>query len=1131
MAKLYAAVLALSAPLLSSAYTWSFTSQPTQCGNVAISVSGGSPPYQVLIVPFGGSPLPNNIEARKIQDQPFSGTSSNVSFKLNYPANSQFVAVVSDSTGFASGGTSAGVLVTSSSDASCFDATQDVKPAFVYSIVPTGVITQCEATRIWWDSATVQGQPKFQGVIPGGQSFEIPQGDITNVASQGTGFSWTPPLRGMTTLLLVGGDNRGNGTAGSSLYIVNPGINNDGSCLNSNSPSSTAGSPAGGTYSTSTGTASGSSSSPTGSGGGKSDDSSSPNIGAIVGGTVGGVVFLIALLLVGLFFIRRRRLRRTEKERPDLLTTDEGDDGAATRNELPQYYQPEPFMVTDPTAGRSSIGGLTADGRRTSELTDADGRPISGVMSESRSATPDPSTSMSTSTRKSAPMRQMRPVNIIQHADAGPSTANLPAEEEPETVELPPAYTNIRNWLDHSALVNSTTTGMASPKRAGSPSPGASDAKRMRMSVSDNDEGAYPVDPDAALGKRSELDPLTSTDLANLQSEEWTTRPENGGRVRLLKTDADDDDGGDISMGDGADDEGDSADENDDEDPAQLEATRLRLEDQARKYLAAQTHEVIIPSYSGWFDMSKIHPIEIRALPEFFNSRNRSKTPAIYKDYRDFMINTYRLRPMEYLTVTACRRNLAGDVCAIMRVHAFLEQWGLVNYQIDPDSRPAALAPPFTGHFRVILDTPRGLQSLHPGTRNTNPGAAAVNGAKKPAPTPASLELRSNIYQTSNKSSRPIDAAEADALANGSRDGSANGAGRGPSTGLYTCDTCGADCTQVRYHSLKEKKFELCAPCYLDGRFPSTMFSGDFAKLTSAAAAAAPDTWTDSEVLLLLEGVEMFDDDWSRIEEYVGTRTAQQCIRKFLELPIEDPYLATEASMGPLRHGRIPFEQADNPVMSVVAFLAGVVAPGVAADAAKTALHHLTSEEKGAMEEDGVKREGANGAAASKPATPAADGMAVDSPSKKAAHTVPHSQAVRAADLALKSSAKAAAALAEAEDTQIRTTLASLIKLTLTKLELKMGQFEELEDILEEERKGLESARMALVNERMGLKKMLDGVRSEIARSGGMAAAHALVAPGVMGTSGQGTQVSEVGNVLMDGSAAPIMDGSMLQLT
>ena len=114
----------------------------------------------------------------------------------------------------------------------------------------------------------------------------------------------------------------------------------------------------------------------------------------------------------------------------------------------------------------------------------------------------------------------------------------------------------------------------------------------------------------------------------------------------------------------------------------QVEKTKASIETSAREHLISQTHSIILPSYSTWFDMHKINGIERKALPEFFNSRNRSKTPAVYKDYRDFMINTYRLNPIEYLTVTACRRNLAGDVCAIMRVHAFLEQWGLINYQV-----------------------------------------------------------------------------------------------------------------------------------------------------------------------------------------------------------------------------------------------------------------------------------------------------------------------------------------------------------------------------------------------------------------------------------------------------------------
>ena len=92
---------------------------------------------------------------------------------------------------------------------------------------------------------------------------------------------------------------------------------------------------------------------------------------------------------------------------------------------------------------------------------------------------------------------------------------------------------------------------------------------------------------------------------------------------------------------------------------------------------------MIIFYCSSWFDYNAIHAIEKRAVPEFFNGKNKSKSPEIYLSYRNFMIDTYRLNPTEYLTSTACRRNLAGDVCAIMRVHAFLEQWGLVNYQVS----------------------------------------------------------------------------------------------------------------------------------------------------------------------------------------------------------------------------------------------------------------------------------------------------------------------------------------------------------------------------------------------------------------------------------------------------------------
>lgn len=58
------------------------------------------------------------------------------------------------------------------------------------------------------------------------------------------------------------------------------------------------------------------------------------------------------------------------------------------------------------------------------------------------------------------------------------------------------------------------------------------------------------------------------------------------------------------------------------------------------------------------------------------------------------MINTYIQNPQQYLTQTACRRNLSGDVCAILRVHQFLEHWGLINYHVSPDTGGFIPIPP-----------------------------------------------------------------------------------------------------------------------------------------------------------------------------------------------------------------------------------------------------------------------------------------------------------------------------------------------------------------------------------------------------------------------------------------------------
>ncbi|XP_049674780.1 SWI/SNF complex subunit SMARCC2 isoform X4 [Accipiter gentilis] len=541
-----------------------------------------------------------------------------------------------------------------------------------------------------------------------------------------------------------------------------------------------------------------------------------------------------------------------------------------------------------------------------------------------------------------------------------------------------------------------------------------------------------------------------------------------------------------------------------------------------------QTHHIIIPSYAAWFDYNSVHAIERRALPEFFNGKNKSKTPEIYLAYRNFMIDTYRLNPQEYLTSTACRRNLAGDVCAIMRVHAFLEQWGLINYQVDAESRPTPMGPPPTSHFHVLADTPSGLVPLQPKTPQGRQSDGDAKTGRK------SKEIEDLVTETVK--------------------------------GKPELQTSASQQMLNFPDKSKEKpadmqNFGLRTDMYTKKNVPSK----------SKAAASATREWTEQETLLLLEALEMYKDDWNKVSEHVGSRTQDECILHFLRLPIEDPYLEdSEASLGPLAYQPIPFSQSGNPVMSTVAFLASVVDPRVASAAAKSALEEFskmkeevptalveahvrkveeaakvtgkadpafglessgiagtTSDEPERIEESGTEeaRAEAQPTEEKKEAKEPRDGAAEDEAKEKAGEAPkkeeekgkevegekepdkgdgdgagepekekeakegldeapkepPEPEAERkakverdigegnlstAAAAALAAAAVKAKHLAAVEERKIKSLVALLVETQMKKLEIKLRHFEELETIMDREREALEYQRQQLLADR-----------------------------------------------------------------
>ena len=450
----------------------------------------------------------------------------------------------------------------------------------------------------------------------------------------------------------------------------------------------------------------------------------------------------------------------------------------------------------------------------------------------------------------------------------------------------------------------------------------------------------------------------------------------------------------------------------------------------------------------------------------------------------------------------------------------------LILRQIDPDTRPSAIGPPFTGHFRTIADTPRGLQAFQPAPKSIATSGKPFEGTERalsgasPAKVGQNLEIRRNFYDQSGKD---IMAGAKDKQANG-EEGATNGAtsaeantkvmdelAKEPKKAV-NCFSCGIDCTVLRHHYSKttpnvagaavSKKYDICSNCFQCGRVPVSHSPHDFTTIENPGYTVVPDRdapWTDSEMLLLLEGLDQFDDDWDEIADHVKTRTREECVLRFLQLEIEDPYLESEsngagiATLGALNSGRIPFTQADNPVMSVVAFLAGMSEPSVAAAAAgkftaearKVLRNRLENGLGGSSQEKGKEKEGVK----------SEDSMDVDSTrSPPADANTPMAtssqqyQPISAATMAMASTAARSSGLASNEEREMTRLVSAIVNLVLQKFELKLQQFSELEALLQAERRQLDRVRQQLFLDRLAFKKRVreveEGLKAASLRGG-----------------------------------------------
>ncbi|CAJ1974255.1 unnamed protein product [Sphenostylis stenocarpa] len=362
---------------------------------------------------------------------------------------------------------------------------------------------------------------------------------------------------------------------------------------------------------------------------------------------------------------------------------------------------------------------------------------------------------------------------------------------------------------------------------------------------------------------------------------------------------------------------------------------------------------LVVPMHSDWFSPATVHRLERQAVPHFFSGKSPDHSPEKYMECRNCIVALHLEDPGKRITVSDCQSLLTGvDVEDLTRIVRFLDHWGIINYCVR---MPSLESPNFVsclreepcGEVRVPAEALKSIDSL---IKFDNP-----NCKLKADEIYSSLTAHNaDVFDLEDRIREHLSENH--------------------------CNYCSRPLPAVYYQSQKEVDILLCIDCFHDGRFVMGHSSIDFLRVDSTRdyGELDGDNWTDQETLLLLEAMEIYNENWNEIAEYVGTKSKAQCILHFLRLPMEDgkleninvPSMSLSSNAmnrdgsgrlhcysngdtaGPVHQirdsdSRLPFANSGNPVMALVAFLASAVGPRVAASCAHAALAVLSVDNSG----------------------------------------------------------------------------------------------------------------------------------------------------------------------------------------
>ncbi|KAL6996916.1 hypothetical protein U1Q18_007041 [Sarracenia purpurea var. burkii] len=516
-----------------------------------------------------------------------------------------------------------------------------------------------------------------------------------------------------------------------------------------------------------------------------------------------------------------------------------------------------------------------------------------------------------------------------------------------------------------------------------------------------------------------------------------------------------------------------------------------------------------IPRHSSWFSWDDIHETEKLHLREFFDGSSITRTPKIYREYRDFIISKYREDPSRRLTFTELRKSLVVDISLLHKVFLFLERWGLINFGLPAGGDLGEEGCQATWKVRVEEGAPNGVRVV-----------AVPNSLKPVTLPPSGIDDGGGVVENGFK--LPPLASYRDVYSER----------KGP-----LCSNCKERCESGHYECTKAGGFIICMKCFKNGNCGENKSVDDFKFVDCIPNSGNHEAvWTEAETLLLLESVLKHGDDWDLVAENVKTKTKADCIAKLIQMPFGDLMLGSTHKRGRLwdndgyvsvvKQGQLassdshsqesikPEDQChdakndikqngyaenqvsslkrkrttspsdtSNSVMKQVALISSMVDPRIAASANEAAVTALCDEyqctrdifdaDDGEDEELGSspqnnKKERARQVDSSEIEERPSESESQGTSYKKNAIPLTFQMRVATAT-ALGAAAAHARLLADQEDREMEYLVATIIESQLKKLQFKMKHLDDLEVIMEKEHDQLENLKESIIAEQMNV--------------------------------------------------------------